>query len=236
MYALVRAVTALYPFQTEVIQSQILFKMQRFHIVLVSSVCVIVLCLYSNNLLTIFYKEMQTYRITKVKTNTGRLSSNAKPKVLILTSMKSGSSFLGQLFATNPDIFYLFEPLHSYGPAKSDQIINELKASAQSYGFNCVGTPTYCRLNYLYSCQILHFLKEAMFVNPQKTRKMYKWNERIFGNVEQRKNMNGDNTELDYLCSKTYKIIVIKTIRIDHIEEVVPLIQDGVRVSTVQSQ
>ena len=208
--------------------------MTRLLVLLVPAVVVTVFCLCNSNF--ILYKELQPQRITKFQNTTGGLASDVKPKVLILTSMKSGSSFLGQLFATNPDIFYLFEPLHSYGPAKSDQIINELKASAQSYGFNCIGKPTFCRLNYLYSCQIHKFVKEAMFVNPQKTRKMHKWNERIFGNVEQRKNMNGDNTELDYLCSKTYKIIVVKIIRIDHIEEVVPLIRDGVKVCTIKSQ
>ena len=212
-----------------------MFKMTRLLIILVPAIYVIFFCLYNKNCINLIYKELQTHRITKFQNNTGGLVWNVKPKVLILTSMKSGSLFLGQLFATNPDIFYMFEPLHSYGPAEDIEIQNELKSSAQSYGFNCVGKPTYCRLNYLYSCQIHQFFKEAMFVHPKNIENIHKWFGRIFGDLQRRLNMNAEEAGLDYLCSKTHKIIVIKTIRIDHIEEVVPLIRDGVKVCTIKS-
>ena len=34
-------------------------------------------------------------------------------KVVILTYQRCGSSFFGQLFNTNPDVFYMYEPLDS---------------------------------------------------------------------------------------------------------------------------
>ena len=32
--------------------------------------------------------------------------------IFLIASFRSGSTFLGQLFATNPDVLYLFEPIH----------------------------------------------------------------------------------------------------------------------------
>ncbi|XP_075061501.1 carbohydrate sulfotransferase 1-like [Mixophyes fleayi] len=40
-------------------------------------------------------------------------SQRSKKHILILATSRSGSSFLGQLFNQNSDIFYLFEPLHT---------------------------------------------------------------------------------------------------------------------------
>jgi hypothetical protein len=34
-------------------------------------------------------------------------------KVIVLTYQRCGSSFFGQLFNTNPDVFYMYEPLDS---------------------------------------------------------------------------------------------------------------------------
>ncbi|CAK8684181.1 carbohydrate sulfotransferase 3-like [Clavelina lepadiformis] len=35
--------------------------------------------------------------------------------VVVFTTMRSGSSFLGELFNQHPQVFYLFEPLHAFG-------------------------------------------------------------------------------------------------------------------------
>ena len=37
-----------------------------------------------------------------------------KVKVLMVTYMRGGSSFLGELFAQNPDAYYMFEPLDAF--------------------------------------------------------------------------------------------------------------------------
>ena len=39
--------------------------------------------------------------------------ANRPKKVVILTYQRCGSSFFGQLFNTNPDAFYVYEPLDS---------------------------------------------------------------------------------------------------------------------------
>ncbi len=39
-----------------------------------------------------------------------------RPKlVVVLIYQRCGSSFFGQVFNTNPDVFYLYEPLYLYG-------------------------------------------------------------------------------------------------------------------------
>lgn len=35
-------------------------------------------------------------------------------KVLLYTYMRSGSSFLGEIFNRNPDVFYIFEPYQGF--------------------------------------------------------------------------------------------------------------------------
>lgn len=51
--------------------------------------------------------------------------------VVILTYQRCGSSFFGQLFNTNPDVFYLYEPLDSlysalYGTAEGWNVPSDI--------------------------------------------------------------------------------------------------------------
>nr|XP_026696605.1 carbohydrate sulfotransferase 1 isoform X3 [Ciona intestinalis] len=41
--------------------------------------------------------------------------------VIIFTSMRSGSSFLGELFNQHSQVFYMFEPLHAFGSYKEQR-------------------------------------------------------------------------------------------------------------------
>ncbi|XP_071980824.1 carbohydrate sulfotransferase 4-like [Engystomops pustulosus] len=64
-------------------------------------------------LLCIFFFSYQFYLVKRVS-NTLRpyRSKNAAIHVLIISTWRSGSSFLGQIFNHHPDVFYLFEPGH----------------------------------------------------------------------------------------------------------------------------
>ena len=49
----------------------------------------------------------------------------AKPKVklIILTYLRSGSSFTGGLFDQHPDVFYVFEPLYAVMHSRNGYVI-----------------------------------------------------------------------------------------------------------------
>ena len=53
-------------------------------------------------------------RDAKTKHTKAKIASN-KPRlnVIILTHMSSGSTFLGNMFNLHPDVFYVYEPLHT---------------------------------------------------------------------------------------------------------------------------
>ena len=60
-------------------------------------------------------KARLTINTTNSRTNTTKANiSNNKPRlnVIILTHIRSGSSFTGNIFNFHPDVFYLFEPLN----------------------------------------------------------------------------------------------------------------------------
>ena len=54
-----------------------------------------------------FYPGLVTYRPSQKATN-------EKTNVLILAHGRSGSSFLGQIFNSHPDVFYIYEPLITF--------------------------------------------------------------------------------------------------------------------------
>nr|XP_033771607.1 carbohydrate sulfotransferase 6-like [Geotrypetes seraphini] len=57
-------------------------------------------------ILVIWLSGFQVYQVPNQRSKT----RPTKTQVLILTSWRSGSSFVGQLFNQNPDVFYLMEP------------------------------------------------------------------------------------------------------------------------------
>ncbi|XP_069799034.1 carbohydrate sulfotransferase 4-like [Dendropsophus ebraccatus] len=64
--------------------------------------------------LLIVFLSYQFYQVNKVsKTPKSHETKKAPIHVLIISSWRSGSSFLGQIFNHHPDVFYIFEPGHS---------------------------------------------------------------------------------------------------------------------------
>ena len=61
---------------------------------------------------TIFSKKkFSTNNKLQTKDSTLHSKYSSRKQVLIVTEYRSGSSFIGEIFNRNPDIFYLFEPL-----------------------------------------------------------------------------------------------------------------------------
>ena len=67
-------------------------------------------------------KEKRNYYNKKIQKTTSAFPNVVDQKqlnlfsttVIILSSMRSGSSFLGQFFNQNPSVFYFFEPLFPF--------------------------------------------------------------------------------------------------------------------------
>ena len=75
-------------------------------------------------------------------------------KVVVLTYQRCGSSFFGQLFNTNPDVFYMYEPLDSvytamYGTKEGWNVPSDITSywdGTERYGliFHHVISSIYC--------------------------------------------------------------------------------------------
>ena len=156
--------------------------------------------------------------------NLTRSTKDQKLKILIFTSRKSGSSYTGYLFASHPDAFYMFEPLSVFKPFPLPNNVN-----FSAYGYKCITKPVKCRMDYLYNCQIHQFFKEALFRDPLHSERTNMWYNRIFADVEARHKIEANKAGLDTLCSEK-KIIVIKTIRIEKVQDIVPMMKEGLKV------
>ena len=157
-------------------------------------------------------------------------SGFSKSKILILTTARSGSSYTGYLFASNPDVFYLFEPLSVYDPSQDPYIKKDVIASSENRGYNCINQSVTCRLDYLYSCQILQYFKEAYFRQPEEPDAITSWYSKIFGELQRKLDIEAINAGLDNLCIQRFNTVAIKTIRVKFIEDVIPLMEQGLKV------
>ena len=65
-----------------------------------------------------------TLKLSSLRRNT--YASGGRPKItLLVSSWRSGSSFLGQILASHPVSFYIYEPLHQLGLVKLRDSVNE---------------------------------------------------------------------------------------------------------------
>ncbi|CAH1783357.1 unnamed protein product, partial [Owenia fusiformis] len=68
------------------------------------------------NVIFIIYVISNAYRTPKnfsTFTNDGSYNTRNITKIVILTYMRSGSTFFSELFSQHPDVFYMFEPLRA---------------------------------------------------------------------------------------------------------------------------
>ncbi|KAL4624814.1 carbohydrate sulfotransferase 1-like [Arapaima gigas] len=73
-----------------------------------------------SNMTATSYQNKNNAQNTEIKSFKEKIATNPNPNqliskkthILIFATMRSGSSFLGQVFSHHPDVFYLFEPLY----------------------------------------------------------------------------------------------------------------------------
>ena len=138
-----------------------------------------------------------------------------RSNILILTSARSGSSYIGYLFSSNPDIFYMFEPLRVFFPQNDDQARSDIVNSSEINGYKCINKSVSCRLNYLFSCQVHQYFKEALFRMPRNAELISKWYGIIFAQQQRNLHIKAKNAGLDVLCKERFKIVAAKPIRVD---------------------
>ncbi|XP_060067731.1 carbohydrate sulfotransferase 5-like [Ylistrum balloti] len=80
-------------------------------------------------------KDVSTYHEQQFSHNGNNVSQVREPiPVILLTYMRSGSSFLGSVLQTNPDVYYLFEPLHAIQMAvRSQETFTFLNGTSRKY-------------------------------------------------------------------------------------------------------
>ena len=158
-------------------------------------------------------------------------AASKKVNILLFTSFRSGSSYVGHLFASNPNIFYMFEPLSVYNPEIDEGIKSGIINSSRQHGYKCINESVTCRLEYLFKCQLLQFFDEAFYRNPEKEETITGWYGRIFAEMQRNLNINAKNVALDNFCNDMYDIVVAKIIRVKYLRDVVPLMKNGLKVS-----
>ena len=143
--------------------------------------------------------------------------SKLKTKVLIFATYRSGSSFIGELFQQNPDVFYMFEPLKIF--------------TVNSSGYKLVqkSGPTYLQ-NY-FKCSFRDMLANSWHINGKGFGvQLMQWQKRIFcGNLGKRSCFRLSWSDLERKC-KSSPIIAVKEISLAMLSSVMALLRKGVKV------
>ncbi|XP_071958742.1 carbohydrate sulfotransferase 1-like [Antedon mediterranea] len=137
--------------------------------------------------------------------------------ILIITNRRSGSSFLGQLFNQNKNVFFHFEPLKSieqkvpreYFAGNSTEMISDI--------FNCRFPPKHSLLNF-YSKNHLHRLSSRALSTPPLCEP-----ETNVGPKRTCKALKSVTTHDE--CLK-YKLFAVKTIRFAKLQDIESLARD----------
>ena len=136
-----------------------------------------------------------------------------KTRVLLVTSFRGGSSFLGGMFMVNRDVFYMFEPLKLVEQANRDVL-----------DFVQVKT-----LEMLFACNISGYLAYSKQILPSGDKLRREGMGRIFLQEIVRRGNTFTNHVFDAACRRKPHI-VIKVIRAHKLSALVPLMKQGVRV------
>ncbi|XP_046345891.2 carbohydrate sulfotransferase 3-like isoform X1 [Haliotis rufescens] len=128
------------------------------------------------------------------------LAEGQKTMVVILTYMRSGSSFTGEIIQRSPDVFYVFEPLYSYS-----RLINQSSLDALEYSKTYEST-----LEDFLVCNLTeidtHTLHQHHMIDSLDTMSYY------FCTMEQRRNSEACLHLLEKACVRS-RVSCVKTIR-----------------------
>ncbi|CAH1789426.1 unnamed protein product, partial [Owenia fusiformis] len=117
--------------------------------------------------------------------------------IVITTGRRSGSSFIGELFKQNPDVFYVFEPLKPLDILHSKNVSKDI---IQGLGVKYLRKTMECNFDKSYINLLMRFLKQEKL-----------WTiKRIFPDCS-------SNKDIKEKCTKR-KNVVTKTVRIKSLE------------------
>ncbi|XP_069489051.1 carbohydrate sulfotransferase 5-like [Ambystoma mexicanum] len=172
----------------------------------------------------VWYFSRQPCKIS----NEGYSVEPSKTHVLILTSWRSGSSFVGQLFNQNPHIFYLIEPMW------------HVWASMPHEAFGHLHMPVRDLLRSIFSCDMSNFkpyMKRYKYITDlfmwhdsralcsQPACSAYNRSDIIDRRTCFQKCGKIPFKELEDTC-KTYSHVVVKSVRLLDLEVLYPLLND----------
>ena len=147
-----------------------------------------------------------------------RHTPHRQTRVVLFTSFRGGSSFFGGMFLTNPDVFYMFEPLKICDVRARNTPLNR---HVQVRG-----------LHYALSCDFDSFYEYIRALAPQAEKIRQQWFDRIFSQARsaaQRQNMTLTEADLSGRCREKSHVVA-KIIRGAGIDSLIPLMEDGVKV------
>ena len=110
-------------------------------------------------------------------------------RVVLMTSFRGGSSFIGGLFLANPEAFYMFEPLRvcnfTYLGAISERVHNLVKQS--------------CIRNLL-DCNIRTFYDDLEYIEPKQAKLRQDWIKKIFGKPMRDSGVSAMDPKMNEIC------------------------------------
>lgn len=149
-----------------------------------------------------------------------------KTFILIMASFRSGSSLAGSLFDMNEDVFYMFEPIAYIDRAqyvKDKSLIDAIQANMSSYLWDFFS----CRFSKIIA------LAKGIYTDVEFESYLQTWHTRVFGSIAKRHEttfkVDEDILRAEEICMK-YPAVVIKVIRADLVESILPLMAKGVKV------
>ncbi|XP_071498721.1 carbohydrate sulfotransferase 1-like isoform X1 [Diadema antillarum] len=145
-------------------------------------------------------------------------------QIVIVTTKRSGSSFVGELFNSNPNIFYMFEPLHritfdalAHRLPKSIPI-TELSFSIWNHTLRCNYSTTYPAPGEWLSILNKHKIDPCKYVNGTSVPSAHC---QLLGKPLGER----AGRALSLFCAD-HPVTVLKTIRVMDIEELRPFLED----------
>lgn len=154
--------------------------------------------------------------------------SEGKVHVLLLSSWRSGSSFLGQVFNQHPDVFYLMEPAW------------HVWMSIQKTGARSLRMAVRDMIRSVFQCDLS--VMDAYIPQPQNVSRIFMWShsralcsppacfltsrDEISNEPECKKHCDTRGLTLAQAACKTYSHVVLKEVRFFELESLYPLLRD----------
>ncbi|XP_063051165.1 carbohydrate sulfotransferase 5-like [Engraulis encrasicolus] len=158
-----------------------------------------------------------------------QLLTRGKVHVLLVSSWRSGSSFLGQVFSQNPSVFYLMEPgwhvwrkLHMAGALELRMAVRDLLRQVLKCDMSVMESymGPHAKTNHLFFWSHSRALCSSPLCNATAPGA-------ISNQTECQRHCRGKplDSAAD-ACSKHYSHVVLKTVRIFELESLYPLLRD----------